>query len=805
MSISKLITTLLVSLTCFNIIFSNIVAFSQSMLPVGSFFVSEINWDGSWQRDQITNAIKSNSEDEWIELYNPTNALVNIANYKIKGFSSLNKDLNYADPLKCNINPNSYLIVSRLATSPTITSSDVCLATNMSISNTVINYSITDKNDLMIDNFNIGDPSKITNSKNTTQKFSIYREAATWTESSKTINITQNIDSSLGYTHFGSPYGENLIVETSIPKSYMTKILPYKLDFTTNLKQSGDRWALNQKEVTVFELECKPQNQHHQMTLTIFEVYCIRLTYALQSQGQSLFGFTDYSFELKPESEPIKTSTPSTTTNIVAQLTELDLNQDQFEIYNPTTSEINLSDVFLQDTLGAVKKSKMTGWVIKPQSYAVFNTKLIGITLNNNGDNLIISDQFNTQISSSNITTNGKNQAKNSSWQYFKDTNSWEENLSTLGRENQRAATLDQISENDTDQTEDATLAKKPAAEILKSENLDYFRNKLKISEIYPEGLEYVELYNDGDHSLELGGLKIKDMQGKISTLSLPANTKIDSKSYLKIDLKGKISLNNGGDGIVLLTSQDDEIGRVVYQKSQGIDKSYQLQLPDEDWFWSKTTPGTANLNTENSDKSEIDLESDEENTNKSTEDPVQNCIEISAYIQTSKNIFYSNLGKISIPNTPAVKLPAKVLACDLKTNNNSNSAKFKKWLEPLGYDNREILDDRNNPKNLQFVQFKLACKGKKTVDIVRSDISFKAALGSVKPGCVDGFVSGLGFVEKTTKNYNLFYLVSSKISFDTAKDLVRTGGQEPRPEIFKLFEILHKCWRILTLQHTTD
>ena len=71
----------------------------------------------------------------------------------------------------------------------------------MSISNTNINYSITDKVSQTIDSGLIGDPNKITLSKNAFKKLSIYKDASNWFESNQSVNITQKIDPELNYQH----------------------------------------------------------------------------------------------------------------------------------------------------------------------------------------------------------------------------------------------------------------------------------------------------------------------------------------------------------------------------------------------------------------------------------------------------------------------------------------------------------------------------------------------------------------------------------------------------------------------------
>ena len=135
MSGQKLMSGLVITILGLGIIFSNLTIFAQSMLPKGSIFVSEINWGGSWIFDNQTKSYKSDSYNEWIELYNPSNSVFDLTNILIKGATSSGKDLQYKDPKQCKINPKSYLVVSRLSNSTTLKGLNVCQATNMSLSN----------------------------------------------------------------------------------------------------------------------------------------------------------------------------------------------------------------------------------------------------------------------------------------------------------------------------------------------------------------------------------------------------------------------------------------------------------------------------------------------------------------------------------------------------------------------------------------------------------------------------------------------------------------------------------------------
>ena len=773
MSIIKHIASILALLISFSFSFSSLKTLSQSMLPIGSFFVSEINWDGSWIKESTSSQFKSNPDDEWVEFVNLSDKTIDLADYKIKGFSSSNKDLTYKDIKNCLIEPNSRLIVKRLDPSPTIQERSDCIASNMSLSNTIINFEIQDINNQTIDSSNIGNPSKLTPNKNTFKKYSIYRNEGSWVESKEAINIAQTIDPELVFQHFATPNEDgSLAAQIDIPPVLKSQIIPFELNFKLSLAGVAQSAKISVKNSILYKIECDKETEKlNDLKLFTAQKYCLRVVYTIENSTRQYQGFVDHEFDFivdVPESP-----TPPIPKIVI---TELDLNKDQVEIYNANNIDFDLSDYYLQDTQGATKKSKMTGWIVKSMTYSVFNTKTIGITLNNNGDNLEITDSNNQKITSSAISSS-KTQSKDKSWQYFNDKAVWEEYISTLGRENTRI-----LSNEDEDVEKKETQDK--TKDLLKSQNTEYFQNKLIINEISPEGEEYVEFYNQSTQEINLIGLKILDLQGKIGTLEIDKDLIVGPQNYFKIELKSKLSLNNNGDGIRLLTSTDEEIESVSYQKSQGKEKSYQRF--ENEWVWASITPEKPNLKDP---ATEVINKEVSKNGNNDKDNKNSNCSEIDIYIQTSKNIFYSNLGKVSIKNTSSKNLPSKMIVCNLKTDEDQSTADFMSWKDEIVLENLKILNNYKSPENPQFVVFNLSCKGKKTVDIIREDIIFRSVFGVKKPACVDKIVSGVGFVIKTSENYILYYTGSSKKNLNISQALIRTGGENPLSLYFEFLE----------------
>lgn len=94
----------------------------------------------------------------------------------------------------------------------------------------------------------------------------------------------------------------------------------------------------------------------------------------------------------------------------------------------------------------------------------------------------------------------------------------------------------------------------------------------IKFTEFMPYSyLEWVEIYNDNDKSVELKGWKIKNASSQ--TKIIP-NIKISSKSYKIFEFSN--FLNNGSDKIILLSHDDKLIGQHEYpDKKNTLERSW--------------------------------------------------------------------------------------------------------------------------------------------------------------------------------------------------------------------------------------
>lgn len=737
MSGQKFMSSLVIILLGFGIIFSNPTAFAQSLLPEGSIFVSEINWDGSWVLDIQTKTYKSDSSDEWIELYNPSDSIFDLASITIKGAASSGKDLQYKDLSKCKINPKSYLVVSRLANSATLNGLSVCQASNMSLSNSSLNIIISSKDGAIQETQFMGNPSALITDKSQNSKFSIEKVGEIWIQSKSNIDLI-GLGNPLNqpYHHFGSPGYTDFGFIVDMSETLEAPTLPVNLN---PKMKSIDKIDITKQEFSLGASSCDfvPFDYQENITIETIGSYCLKVKFEISVSGLAYIGFLDFVFEVKSKAPLV----PKIEGVVV---TEVDLNEDRVELYNSNDYEINLSEYTFEDVIGSVKKSKLVGFVLKQKEYTLLDVKTLGITLNNSGDNIILKDVQDNVITQSNSKI-GKTLTEDHTWQYFSDSKDWEDQVGTLGRENERSLIVD-ISETKTQDVKNETVSK----------GLSYYEDKIRINEVYPQGEEYVELYNKGDNDLDISGLVLHDETGKTGKAIFDKNTILGGKKYLTAPLKGKISLNNDGDGVVLMTSLGEIVDKISYDFAREKNLSYQYFA--DGWFWEEKTQGLENVKiAKNLDQSNSNSAQNEKDEKKKT------CQELSILTQTSKNMYFSNLGKIYLADVPKERLPQVANICTIRPKDDYKQGVFDVWVKPFTI-NPEVFNDSTKKINeFSFVNFNLRCKGKKNADIIREDVIFRSIYQVKKPECLNQRVGGLGLVFTLDENYIIYFVNQEK------------------------------------------
>lgn len=128
-----------------------------------------------------------------------------------------------------------------------------------------------------------------------------------------------------------------------------------------------------------------------------------------------------------------------------------------------------------------------------------------------------------------------------------------------------------------------------------------------------PEGAdaenEYIEIFNQNDFEISLSGWQIKDVEGKTKVYIFPPQAKIAGREFLTLYRdKTKITLNNNGDGLRLVTPEGMLIDEIYYSKAS---TGESLNKTENGWLWSSNlTPGAKNSVDEGSKMAKEEKES---------------------------------------------------------------------------------------------------------------------------------------------------------------------------------------------------
>lgn len=161
---------------------------------------------------------------------------------------------------------------------------------------------------------------------------------------------------------------------------------------------------------------------------------------------------------------------------------------------------------------------------------------------------------------------------------------------------------------------------------------VEIYPKKITINEFLPSPTgkdaeeEWIELYNDSDSILGLGGWQLDDDEGGSKPFIFPENTLIAPKNYLVFSRQATgIALNNDSDKVRLLLSNGAVFQEIAYEKAK--EEQSSARTP-EGFVWSIPTPGLPNIigadepifNYNNPLQSEITKDS-QQNTNLSYDD----------------------------------------------------------------------------------------------------------------------------------------------------------------------------------------
>lgn len=262
------------------------------------------------------------------------------------------------------------------------------------------------------------------------------------------------------------------------------------------------------------------------------------------------------------------------------------------ELYNTSSSSVNLFGWKMGDNSN--KRYTIQEKIIEPFSYAVFVSTVTGIALNNTGEESVTLFDPNGNIMDT-VSYNSSSTEEISYARDEKDRWNWT-TTPTMGKENIFTAESKKMVEEEKgiENSEDV------------NEDNDFVLQNITglfISEMFPSPVkslikEFVEIGNDGDSIIDLGGMFLDDMDGGSKPYKIPENTMLEPQSYLVFSQEQtKLILNNTEDSVRLLDKNQDEVLVVSYEKTRN-NESYIID-ENNDFVWTTTlTPGEQNVLT---------------------------------------------------------------------------------------------------------------------------------------------------------------------------------------------------------------
>ena len=121
---------------------------------------------------------------------------------------------------------------------------------------------------------------------------------------------------------------------------------------------------------------------------------------------------------------------------------------------------------------------------------------------------------------------------------------------------------------------------------------------------------EFIEIYNNGDVKVDLGGWILEDKMGSVKKFIIPDGVEIDAGKYKAFySDETRIALNNSGDGIVLRNKSENIINETQISGAALEKQAFALD-GNKNWVWTlRPTPGRGNI-------IEVEEEANEEKDN---------------------------------------------------------------------------------------------------------------------------------------------------------------------------------------------
>lgn len=255
------------------------------------------------------------------------------------------------------------------------------------------------------------------------------------------------------------------------------------------------------------------------------------------------------------------------------------------EIYNSNDTSVELVDWFIDDTVEGGSKAIPFTINIPANSYIVI--ELSKSILNNSGSDsvsLLDENSFPLHVVNYSKTVQGSSiqKVQNLGWVITQQNTKGKENLTFIPSSETKPTTQKNSS------LDDIYALSLNSLSVSEKENI-------YITEFCPnpiDGKEWVELYNNNDHSVDLIDWKIDDTVEKGGT-PVSFSTNINKKSYKVIEIN-KSLLNNSSDKVTLIDELNNNLHIVSYSSSP---KGGSIQKIEGKWYITQhSTKGEKNL-----------------------------------------------------------------------------------------------------------------------------------------------------------------------------------------------------------------
>jgi len=300
--------------------------------------------------------------------------------------------------------------------------------------------------------------------------------------------------------------------------------------------------------------------------------------------------------------------------------------EEWIELYNKTDYVLDLSNWTIEDNTG--KPRALSNLTLTAHGYIVLEkNKHFNFSLNNSGDILILKNgekiidrvtygDFEDGYLLDNALNPGQSQSIGRNSQSL-DTNNDKNDFFLC--KNITPSQVNEIIESEKE-IDNQSESKINQQNFLTPDNQLWF-NKVFISEFLPnpngsdKENEWIEIYNDNDIEIDLINWQIDDAEGGSQPYKISESLKIKPNGYLVLSRsQTKIALNNNFDSVRLINPAGQVQNRVDYQKPP--EGASYARNDNGEWFYTTIlTPGSANLFTPEEDEEEERLKNEEKNT----------------------------------------------------------------------------------------------------------------------------------------------------------------------------------------------